>query len=109
MGVEDQSVANLANEKLNDRDNADKNQLGKVYLRGMDPRKTFYMVMSVGNLDGSLDEPCGVEAMTHAETDAVAVAEQVNASYPTLDMWVYKCVPIAKVWRGKTRVTRFSK
>lgn len=102
-------MSSLSKEPLNNRGNADKNQQGQVFLRGMDPRQTFYMVLSVGNLDGSVDRPCGCEAMAPTEAEAFQVAEDVNGSYPTLDMWVYKCVPVAKVWRGKTRITRMSK
>ena len=94
-------------EKLGAREQVDRNVLGKVHLRGRDPRKEFYMGMSVGNLDGSVDEPCGVEFMVDTEKDALQNAETVNESYPTLEVWIYKCTPIAKVWRGPTKVTRF--
>jgi hypothetical protein len=30
----------------------------------------------------------------------------VNESYPTLEGYVYHCVPVARVWRGKIRVSK---
>lgn len=100
-----------ANETLNARTVVERNREGKIYLRGRDPRPPFYMVMSVGNLDGSvenIENPAeGVEAIKDTEAEAIAAASETNDSYPTLECWIYHCVPVAKVWRGKTRVTRF--
>lgn len=97
-------------QELNAREITDRNQQGKIELRGQDPRKTFYMALSVGNLDGSIDEPHaeGCEAITDTEEEAIEAAKDVNDSYPTLEVWVYKCVPVAKIWRGKTRVDKFT-
>lgn len=84
------------------------NAQGKIELRGQDPRKSFFMAISVGNLDGSIepDHAEGCEAVSESEADVIEAAKQVNDTYPTLDVWVYKCVPVAKVWRGKPKVTK---
>ena len=97
-------------QELNARGITERNQHGKVELRGLDPRKPFFMALSVGNLDGSIDEPSseGCEALTDTEDEAIEAAKDVNDSYPTLEVWIYKCVPVAKVWRGKTRVDKFN-
>lgn len=100
------------NEKLNAHEALDRNQRGKIELRGMDPRKSFFMGLSVGNLDGSICDLNngggeGVELICDTETEAFSQASEFNDSYPTLEVWVYKCVPIAKCWRGKTRITKF--
>ena len=98
----------MAEQELNVHKVTDRCQQGTIDLRGQDPRKTFYMALSVGNLDGSIDEPegSGCEAVTETEAEAIGAAKDVNDSYPTLDVWVYRCVPVARVWRGKARVTK---
>lgn len=100
------------NQELNAHSIKERNQRGKVDLRGMDPRKTFFLGLSTGNLDGSVDDLNngggeGVELICETEAEAFAEAIEFNDSYPTLEVWIFKCVPVARVWRGQTRVTKF--
>jgi len=74
---------------------------------GEDPLKPFYVAMSVTNLDGSI---CGfsgegVEGCYETEAEAVASLEGLNEDYPTIEGYVYYCVPIRKIWRGPVRST----
>jgi len=77
----------------------------KPSLMGIDPTKPFYLAVVSGNEDGSVDRPEGVEACCATEVEAVIKLKEVNEAYPTLDGYVFYCVPVKKVWRGKTRVT----
>jgi len=103
-------MAKAADMELKQRTIEDLQQRGKIHLRGRDPRKSFFMALSVGNLDGSVEDMQnsaeGVEAITDTEAEAIEITTSINDSYPTIEFWVYRCVPVAKVWRGKTRVTR---
>lgn len=84
---------------------SDKKESAKTTLQGLDPVKPFYLAASVGNLDGSIDYPEGVEGVFVTEAEAIAKLKEVNDEYPTLDGYVYYCVPVKHVWRGKTKVT----
>lgn len=98
------------NQKLDgEKEVTERFQRGKIELRGQDPRKTFFMALSVANLDGSIDDVGseGMEAITDTVDEAIEAAKGVNDSYPTIDVWVYKVTPVARVWRGKSRVTKF--
>jgi hypothetical protein len=97
-----------AKPELNAHEITDRQQCGKVDLQGRDPRKLFFMAISVGNLDGSVEEPAGegVEAIEDTEAAALQRASFINAEYPTLEVYVYKCIPVARAWRGKTRIQK---
>lgn len=104
-------MAKAENQELDgERKITGRHQQGKVDLRGQDPRRPFYMALSVGNLDGSIDQVGseGCEAVTEDLDEAIEAARDVNESYPTIDVWVYKVVPVARIWRGKPKLTRFS-
>lgn len=79
----------------------------KPKLVGIDPTKPFYIAVTVANIDGSIEVPAadGVEGCCTTESEAVQMLKDVNEDYPTLDGYVYRCVPVKKVWRGRTRVT----
>lgn len=80
----------------------------KVSLQGRDPAKPFFMAISVGNADGSISNPDhseGVEAICETQKEAEERMKFVNGEYPDLEGWVYHCIPVARIWRGKTRVT----
>lgn len=71
-------------------------------MSAMHPDQTFYLGMTVSNLDGSLDEPegTGIEECSHVKDEAMTAVMETNAQWPTLDGWVYECRPIAKVING---------
>jgi len=78
----------------------------KPNLQGRDPTQAFYMALSAGYLDGSLDEigGQGCEGLFESEAEAIETLVDLNQSYPTLEGYVYHCVPIKRIWRGDTRV-----
>jgi hypothetical protein len=78
-------------------------------LRGQDPKRQFYMAVSVNNNDGSTDVREGIEVVCETEAEAVEVARGVNTEYADLECYVYRCAPVARVWRGKTRTTKLSR
>lgn len=104
-------MSKAENQKLDVQYPVERFQRGKINLRGQDPRKAFFMAISVGNLDGSISEMSneGCEAITDTEAEAVEAAKQTNDSHPTMDVWIYRVVPVARVWRGSARVTKFTK
>lgn len=77
-------------------------------LRGRDPRKPFFMVVSVGNLDGSFDAPEGCEAMKDTFSEAEEHAQAVNGEYADLECYIFECKPVAKIARGKMKTTKLS-
>lgn len=85
---------------------------GPKFEMGRDPSSTFYLAVTIGNTDGSLDEGefevgC-VEGLYDDEASAVRTLREVNEEYPTIDGYVYRCVPVARIWRGKVRVTKLA-
>lgn len=104
--------------ELDARDHApEPKKVARKELMGTDPRQTFFMVLSVGNMDGSCDDSSqegrfevgmdgGIEAVIKAEKEAVAFAKHLNETWPTMQMFVFKCVPIVRVRRGRSIVER---
>ena len=82
-------------------------KVDKPHLQGQDPTRPFFMAISVGNLDGSIDDIGGegVEGLFNTEAEAVAVLKDLNESYPSLDGYVFHVVPVKRVWRGRIKVT----
>lgn len=77
-------------------------------LRGRDPRKPMFMVVSVANLDGSFDAQEGIEAMEDTLEEAEQHAQAVNGEYADLECYIFKCVPVARVGRGKMKTTKLN-
>lgn len=82
----------------------------KIGLAGQDPMQPFYLAVSIGNLDGTLEDLGGegVEGIFALETEATDRLRELNDDYPTLEGYVFLCTPIKRVWRGPTRVTPVS-
>ena len=72
---------------------------------GEDPAKPFFLAVSIANLDGSIEgfSGQGVEGCFETMDQAVDELMSLNDSYPTIEGWVYECVPVRRVWRGKCR------
>lgn len=88
----------------------EKAKVEKPSLQGMDPTKPFYLAVTVINTDDSICDfnaggGEGVEAASEIEAEAVAALMELNEAYPTIVGYVYHCVPVKKIWRGKARVT----
>ncbi len=79
-------------------------------LEGIDPASPFYLTVTIGNLDGSRCDLGGegFEGEFDNEAEAIEHLRDINGDYPTLDGWVYHCIPVAKIWRGKIRVSRLA-
>lgn len=88
----------------------EKAKVEKVTLEGLDPTKPFYLAVSVTNLDGSISDfnaggGEGVEGACETEADAVKILMDLNDDYPTIEGFVFRCIPTKKIWRGKARAT----
>lgn len=77
---------------------------------GYDPLKPFYLAVSIGKLDGTMGNISGqgVEGVFAAMEDAEQTLIDLNDGYPDLDGYIFHCTPVAKVWRGKVRVTKLA-
>lgn len=67
----------------------------------LDPTKFFFMNLSVGNIDGTIE--VRGEEMEHASTDlmeCLEMATSLNKMYPSLNQFTYVCVPIAEIREG---------
>lgn len=68
-------------------------------------KETFFMVLSIGNLDNTV-EPDDESPDTHHTIDkAINKAKEITEEYG-LRTYVYKCVPVIKIGRGKTIITK---
>lgn len=86
----------------------------KVSLRGLDPTQAFYLAVSVTELDGSVTDfnaggGEGVEAACLSEAEAVQALKDLNDAYPTIEGYVFHCVPVKKIWRGTVKVSPIKK
>jgi hypothetical protein len=74
---------------------------------GSDPTQPFFLAVSITRLDGSLDELGGegVEGLFATEQEAVDTLRNLNDDYPTLEGYVFHCIPVKRIWRGNTRVS----
>ena len=72
-------------------------------LRGIDPRKPFFLATMAGNSDGSLDELGGEYEVTDTVEKAVEyLLEQLDDAL--LDGYVFHCIPVRYIGRGPLRV-----
>ena len=74
-----------------------------------DPRKTFWLAISVGNLDGTMDLTSETPEAFDTEREAIAYAKEQAAQYPSgggMDYFVYRVEPVAHAHRGPVRITR---
>lgn len=69
---------------------------------GKDPEKTFFLAVSIGEFDGSIYDFSGegIEGAFATEQAAVEELVELNEQYPTLEGYVYRCIPVRKIWRG---------
>ena len=75
----------------------------KFDLRGIDPRKPFYLATMAGNTDGSIDAPDGDYKICETVEDAVEyLLHELDDAL--LDGYVFHCVPVRYVGRGPLRV-----
>ena len=82
----------------------------KIDLRGLDPKKPFYMTVTLGCFnDGSIDIPEDILGGFETESAAIDAAKDDNEENPTADSYVFYCVPVKRIWRGKVKVTPIKK
>lgn len=65
----------------------------------------IYLVLSIGNLDELIDTDDEVPRTFDSAKDALKEAREIVDEYG-LHTYVYHCVPIYSVGRGKPRVTK---
>ena len=68
-------------------------------------KQTIYMLTSIGNIDNTVDFADEEPQTFDDPEDAVAKAKADTKEYGMLN-YVYKCVPVFRVDRGKIRVTK---
>ena len=67
-------------------------------------KATIFLVNSITDLDGSIDlSDSGAETFDKLES-AIDEAKEVTQEYG-LRTYVYKCVPVVRIDRGRLRVT----
>lgn len=70
---------------------------------GTDPAKPFYLALSVWNADGSLSldsQPC--EGAADNPDDLAEIARELAEEHGQ-ECYIYHCVPVRRVTRGKVR------
>lgn len=65
----------------------------------------FYLNVSIGNLDELVDLEDEVPDSSNMVEDAIEKAKEYVQNYD-LPIYIYKCVPVYKVKRGKTKVIK---
>ena len=67
-------------------------------------RRVIFFSCSVGNLDGTIEIEEDIQTFDNEEK-ALNNAKEITEEYG-MRTYVYKCVPIIKVDRGKIRITK---
>lgn len=67
--------------------------------------KTFYLINSIGRLDKLVDLDDESPTTFDNLEDAIEAAKEATEEYG-LRTYVYKCIPVVRTDRGKTRVTK---
>jgi len=57
--------------------------------------KVFYMTLSAGNADGTVDMPEAIECIADNVTEALDLAVAINKQHPDLPCFVYRCKLLA--------------
>jgi hypothetical protein len=78
--------------------------MSKVKTDGVDARKPFYVAMCIDNQDGSLSGEWPLDYIGIDEGEAVAALKSVCDEHRSSDGYVFKCIPVKRVWRGRLRV-----
>ena len=68
-------------------------------------KKPIFMCVSIGNLDNSIELIEDVDETFDTSEDALSHARDLTGEYG-MRSYVYKCVPVYRVDRGKTRTTK---
>ena len=68
-------------------------------------KKPIFMCISVGNLDNSIDFMEDIDNTFDTPEEALNRARLVTGEYG-MRSYVYKCVPVYRVDRGKIRTTK---
>lgn len=81
----------------------------KKQLRGLDPVKPFYMAVSISNSDGSssIAEACEPIEGAATEIEELADIAQELAEEHGSECFIYRCVPVRRIIRGKVRTIKF--
>ena len=68
----------------------------------LDQSKESYLVLSIGKLDGSLDEIVseGMEGIYPTLKEAITAARNCATEYAALPAIIFRCTPIKRAWRA---------
>lgn len=72
------------------------------------PAGTFYLQVSVTELDGSLDPGCEAPGGYIVIEDAIYDAKQ-EADEHGVESYIYECKAVRRIVRGKTRIINLKK
>lgn len=67
--------------------------------------KVIFLLSSIGNLDGSVDFEDEAPQTFNTEEDALNAAKE-STKENGMRTYIYKCIPVYRVDRGKIRVTK---
>ena len=67
--------------------------------------KPIFMCVSIGNLDKSIELECDSDESFDNPEDALYHIKELTKEYG-MRTYVYKCVPVYRVDRGKIRTTK---
>ena len=67
--------------------------------------KPIFLISSIGNLDNSVDFEDTAPQTYDTEEDALAAAKDETEEYG-MRTYVYKCVPIYRIDKGRIRITK---
>lgn len=68
-------------------------------------KQPLYLITSIGNLDNLVDLEDELPQTFEKLEDATNEAKEVTKQYG-LKTYVYKCVPVVQIERGKLRITK---
>lgn len=80
----------------------------KAMKGDIDPRKEFYLALSVDNLDGSCDVEWDGSFANQGESDAIQAATDIVEEHGG-EFVIARCIPIKRIYRPKPKVVTLAK
>ena len=78
-----------------------------THLQGLDPKKPFFLGIIPDNSDDSFGvEGEAIECAFTSKQKTIVALRDVCEEFEGMYGYVFKCVPVAYVGRGKVRVTK---
>jgi hypothetical protein len=74
-------------------------------LKGLNPRKRFWLMVAISNLDGSMEFGSEMpEEYGDVDSAIKAAVDQTEEIGDPCEYFVYECRPVKRVTRGKVKV-----